>query len=272
MRRLSGDGGDELFAGYEWYLAERSDRYYRTLPASFRKHWAPWLSGFVPPTARKKGLVNKFKRFVEGASLDESLEHFRWSMFVSDDSRKKLYGKQLTESLNGACASSRFVEHLGKYQRADALWRQQYADVKTYLVDDILVKVDRMSMANSLEARTPYLDFRLVEFAFALPSNLKLRGLQTKHLLKRCLKHRLPESVLNRKKEGFSIPMKNWLRGQLRPLLLDLLSESRITRRGYFNTAYIQRLLREHFAGQQNHSHVLWSLMVFELWHDQYLN
>jgi asparagine synthase (glutamine-hydrolysing) len=129
-----------------------------------------------------------------------------------------------------------------------------------------------MSMANSLEARTPFLDYRLVEFAAGLPSHLKLKGLQTKYLLKKCMSSRLPASILKRKKEGFSIPMKNWLRRELRPLMQDLLSPTRLKRGGFFSPSYVEKLMTEHVTGVANHGHQLWSLMTFEIWRDSYLN
>ena len=128
-----------------------------------------------------------------------------------------------------------------------------------------------MSMANSLEARTPFLDHRVVEFAAGLPSRLKLRGLGTKYLLKRSVATRLPQEILNRGKEGFSIPMKNWLREELRPMMEDVLSTRRIQQGGLFNPRYIQALKTQHLAGTANHAHLLWSLMVLEIWRGTYL-
>jgi asparagine synthase (glutamine-hydrolysing) len=128
-----------------------------------------------------------------------------------------------------------------------------------------------MSMANSLEARTPFLDYRIVEFAAGLPAGFKLNGLRAKYLLKQCMASKIPSMIINRKKEGFSIPMKNWLRTELRPVMEDVLSPARIKRDGFFNAGYIERLKDEHLKGKANHSHQLWSLMVFGIWSDMYL-
>ena len=265
---LSGDGGDELFAGYEWYLAEKIERYYRRLPSVLRNRWIPDVIGRIPPSSRKKGFTNKLKRFVEGSTLPDSLEHFRWNIFLTNQKRNYLYSEELKRSLDHHDPCSKWMTYLKTFEEADPLWRQQFADIKTYLADDILVKVDRMSMANSLEARTPYLDYRVVEFAAGLPSALKLNGFQTKYLLKG---KRLPQAVINRGKEGFSIPIKNWLRAELRPLMLDLLCTRQIKKRGYFNSHCVDELVAEHLEGRQNHSHRLWALMVFELWYGKYL-
>jgi asparagine synthase (glutamine-hydrolysing) len=269
---LSGDGGDELFAGYEWYIANKMACYYHKLPALLRDAWIPRIVDRIPPSARKKGLINKVKRFVEGSVLPESLQHFRWSMFATEESKKHLYSEELKRSVGQISGYERFIAHLQSTEQTERLWQQQVADIKTYLSDDILVKVDRMSMANSLEARTPFLDYRLVEFATGLPSHLKLKGFQTKYLLKRCMASKLPRTVLSRKKEGFSIPMKNWLKQELRPLMQDLLTPARMNRGGFFNASYVQRLMIDHLKGVANHSHQLWSLMMFEMWQDSYLN
>jgi asparagine synthase (glutamine-hydrolysing) len=268
---LSGDGGDELFGGYEWYVAQKIARYYRYLPKAVKTHWMPSLMGLLPPSPKKKGPVNKLKRFVEGSALPERLRHFRWSSFLTEVSKQDLYTDELKQSVNHGDTCSRFTAYLDTCGEADPTWQEQFADVKTYLADDILVKVDRMSMANSLEARTPYLDYRVAEFAAGLPPGLKLKGLQTKYLLKRCMGAKLPPSILKRKKEGFSIPMKNWLQHELRPMMEDVLSPSRLKQEGLFNSAYIEKLKADHLNGTANYSHQLWSLMVFEIWQDTYL-
>ena len=269
---LSGDGGDELFGGYEWYVAEKIARYYRHLPESLKIRWIPSLMGLMPPSPKKKGSVNKLKRFVEGSALPESLRHFRWSSFLTEDSKQDLYSEGMRQTVSHELTCSRFTAYFERNGEADRFWQEQFADIKTYLADDILVKVDRMSMANSLEARAPFLDYRIAEFAAGLPTSLKLKGFQTKYLLKRCMEAKLPPSILKRKKEGFSIPMKNWLQHELRPMLEDVLSPSRLKNEGLFNAPYIEKLKADHLKGAANNSHQLWSLMIFEIWRDTYLS
>jgi asparagine synthase (glutamine-hydrolysing) len=145
-------------------------------------------------------------------------------------------------------------------------------DIKTYLVDDILTKVDRMSMAVSLEARVPLLDYRIVELAVNLPPQMKLYRGETKRILKQAMAGRLPHEVLNKPKQGFSIPLKNWLRGPLKPMMMDLLSHEKVQQRGYFNPECVSRWVSEHMNGTMNHSHRLWALMVFELWNEQIMD
>ena len=269
---LSGDGGDELFAGYDWYLAEKYARYYGMLPGPIRRSLLPKVMSLIPPSSQKKGAVNKLKRFVEGAALPDSLKHFRWNVYLTEDSKRSLYTRDLRDTLNGTDTYSRFVAHLDRFGDSDSLWRQQYADIKTFLVDDILVKVDRMSMAHSLEARTPFLDHRVVEFAASLPKEMRMRGSTQKYLLKKAVESRLPEGITTRSKEGFSIPMKNWLRDELRPMMEEVLSPQRIREEGLFDSARIESLKSQHVSGSANNAHQLWPLMMFQIWRDKYLS
>jgi asparagine synthase (glutamine-hydrolysing) len=265
---LSGDGGDEIFGGYDTYMAQKMDAsIYRYLPRYLRQQALPWLLTAVPPQPAKKGLINKSKRFVEGAALDPALQHARWMMFMHEADKAQLYRPELRAVLNGDSAQTLIRSYFQEAQGINSLAQQQYVDVKTYLVDDILTKVDRMSMAASLEARVPLLDHRIVEFALNLPPHLKLNGRTTKAILRQIMAERLPPAILTKSKEGFSIPLKHWLRRELRPLLHDLLSAGSLKKRGHFDPACVTGWIKEHEAQQVNHSHRLWSLMVLELWH-----
>ena len=193
-------------------------------------------------------------------------------LFMSEADKATLYSSGLKLSLNGDSSYAVMEDYFKRKAAMEALSQQQYVDIKTYLVDDILTKVDRMSMAVSLEARVPLLDFRIVEFAVNLPPQMKLNRGETKRILRRAMANRLPEMVLNKPKQGFSIPLKNWLRGPLKPMLTDLLSIDRIRQRGYFNDVTIHGWVTEHLDGTANHSHRLWALMVFELWCRQVLD
>jgi asparagine synthase (glutamine-hydrolysing) len=157
-------------------------------------------------------------------------------------------------------------------QSLHPLDQQQYADIKHYLPDDILFKIDRMSMAVSLEARNPFLDYTLVEFAARLPISLRLHGFSGKYLLKLAMRDVLPYQILHRPKIGFNIPYKNWLRTQLRELLLDTLSPARLQQQGLFSPQYVQSLIHSHMEGSQDHAHPLWQLLMFQLWTERYLS
>jgi asparagine synthase (glutamine-hydrolysing) len=192
-------------------------------------------------------------------------------VFMDEAAKRALF----TADLAARCSSAHAYAYLTRYLQSNGdgarLEDQLYTDLKTYLVDDILVKVDRMSMAVSLEARVPFLDYEVVEYAASIPAALKLRRFQRKHILRKAVGHLLPPEILTRGKEGFSIPLKNWLRGELKPMMLDLLSVARLRRQGWFTPDFVQRLITEHLQGRANHSHHLWPLMVFQLWCDRYL-
>ena len=268
---LSGDGGDELFAGYDTYRAHRFDRqYYHRLPKIVKRSFIEPFAKGLRPTDQKKGPVNSFKRFVQGTTLPKSIKHVRWMVFMDEMERASLFSKDVQNEIVEQDPYDFIHRYFAETDDLDDITRTGYTDVKTYLVDDILVKVDRMSMATSLEARVPYLDHRIVEFAYSLPPDLRMKGLGTKYLLQKTFWDDLPAEVQNRDKQGFSIPIKNWIRGELKPMMLDLLDEGRIRQQGLFDASFVTRLVEEHLVGRENHSHLLWGLMVFEQWHDLY--
>ena len=265
---LSGDGGDELFGGYETYVAQEMARLWRRCPRPIRAAASAAL-GALPPAAAKKGLRNKARRFVDGFERPAELEHARWRQFLSHELRRDLYAPEWLEALPpdaGAHVRDEFRDAEG----LPALGRRLYVDMRSYLADNCLVKVDRMSMANSLEVRVPLLATPVVEAAFALPDSEKLRRLTTKPLLKRIAARYVPRKCVYRPKEGFSIPMKHWLSGELRPRLEDLLSAERLRREGRFRVDTVERLKREHFDGRENHAHLLWTLVVYQDWRDRW--
>lgn len=271
---LSGDGGDELFAGYDPYIANRIGQIYQSIPGIFRKGIIEAILKRMPPTEKKKGVINRAKRFVEGAQLPADLQHTRWMIFLSEHEKAMLYSRDFNNQVSDL-DSYQFVRQFFKNAPSnDPLDQQQFVDINTYLVDDILVKVDRMSMATSLEARVPFLDHRVVEFSTTIPSQLKLAGLshqKTKYILKKAMHNVLPHEIIYRGKEGFSIPIKNWLKNELKPMMLDVLSPEKIKAEGFFNPGYIERLINEHLQNTENHSHRLWALMMFGIWYDSYI-
>jgi asparagine synthase (glutamine-hydrolysing) len=266
---LSGDGGDELFGGYETFLAEQKASAWSRLPSWLRAGVIEPAIGALPPTAAKKGLVNKAKRFTEGARLDPAWGHARWRVFCDERVRDALMTPAAREHIHtdiGAHIAALRAEAAGLDDRDKAL----YVDFGSYLVDNCLTKVDRMSMACSIEARVPLLDKDVVELAFRLPSRLKFDSSQTKILLKRIAARHVPRECVYRGKQGFSIPIKNWLKQELRPLAEQYLAPDRIRREGLFEPSVVSRLWREHLDNRANHSHLLWALLVFEQWRDRF--
>jgi asparagine synthase (glutamine-hydrolysing) len=268
---LSGDGGDELFGGYDAYQAQELATRFAwmgdtLLPA------AAAVAAALPPTEKKKGLVNKFKRFTLGATqAPDDLGHYRWMVYLGPRQKARLYAGSLQSALLGGDVYAPVRDALARFGQNDLLNRQLYADLSLYLADDILVKVDRMSMATSLETRAPFLDADVMELAFSMPGDLKIRDGERKWILKRAMRDVLPREILTRKKEGFSIPMKNWLRRELAPLMQTLLAPSRMAARGLFEPSEVTRLVDSHIAGRENHAHTLFPLMVFERWCDAHL-
>ncbi len=268
---LSGDGGDEVFGGYEHYQAQKIAS--RLVVRAVGRPLSNIISLF-PPSEKKKGSWNKLQRFLQGLEYSPENRHFRWMMFSSPENKTRLYSQEFTNQLGGVediFKLDPFKPVFEKLPSFDPMNGELYLDLKTYLADDIMVKVDRMSMAASLEAREPLLDHKLVEFAFALPGELKLRGLVTKWIFKKTMERLLPRENIYRPKEGFSIPIKHWLRQELKELMLDYLSEKRIKEEGYFQFDSVKKMIDAHLDGRKNCSHELWALLVFEVWKENYL-
>ncbi|HEX7009523.1 MAG TPA: asparagine synthase (glutamine-hydrolyzing) [Phycisphaeraceae bacterium] len=262
---LSGDGGDELFGGYETYLAQIKAQQWDRVPALVRRGVLEPVIRAARPTPKKKGLVNKAKRFIEGLEHSESLGHARWRLFAGQAMRQMLFTPDAQQQM--PTPVGHHITRLAQQAaHRDPIDRALYIDVKSYLVDNCLVKMDRMSMANSLEARVPLLDKDLVELAFRMPSRLKVAQGRTKVLLKRVAARHVPRECIYRPKEGFSIPIKQWLKTDFRPLMEELLAPRRLAAEGLFDADFVERLKTEHLAGRANHSHVLWSLIVFQDW------
>jgi asparagine synthase (glutamine-hydrolysing) len=269
---LTGDGGDELFGGYDAYQAEALARKWEGVLPNRVTRAADRILGMVPPTDRKKGMVNKAQRFVDGlAHAPSSIAHYRWMTFLGPEQKSRLYAPRFQEALVASDVYEPVRSALGRAGGDDLLNRQLYADLCVYLADDILVKVDRMSMATSLETRAPFLDVDVMELAFSMPGHLKVRDGRRKFVVKEALRGLLPDAILNRQKEGFSIPMKQWLRKDLRPMMERLLAPDRLTARGFVDPGETRRMMDEHCSGSANHAHVLFSLMVFERWAEEFV-
>ncbi|MGE0362162.1 MAG: asparagine synthase (glutamine-hydrolyzing) [Vicinamibacterales bacterium] len=268
---LSGDGGDELFGGYDAYEAQALATRFQAVGAPLVPALAA-VGAALPPTGQKKGLVNKFKRFIGGvATAPADLAHYRWMVHLGTRAKRRLYAPGFAAALAGSDVYAPVREVLGRARPDDLLNRQFFTDLQIYLADDILVKVDRMSMATSLETRAPFLDVDVMELAFSMAGTLKIRDGVRKFVLKEAMRGLVPDRILYRRKEGFSIPMKNWLRRELAPLMRDLLAPERIARRGLFEPAEVTRLIDAHVGGRENHAHTLFPLMVFERWADAHL-
>ncbi len=269
---LSGDGGDELLAGYEHYQAQKLSK--NPLLWPLHKLMPPLIKKF-PPSPKKKGLWNKMQRYCRGVEMEKSLRHLRWMMFLSTADKKSLYSENFRENLKGITSLHEQEPFQSIFERMndyDEINGELFLDLNTYLVDDILVKVDRMSMATSLETRVPLLDHNVVEFLFKIPGRFKLNGMSSKWIFKKTMERLLPKENIYRKKEGFSIPIKHWLRTELKEMMLDYLEEGRIKKEGLFSSKAVHGLVASHLKKKSNNSHQIWALLVFEIWKDKYLS
>ncbi|MFQ5611550.1 MAG: asparagine synthase (glutamine-hydrolyzing) [Anaerolineae bacterium] len=267
---LGGDGGDELFAGYPTLVAHRLIEYYeRIMPWHLRTYLIPKMLELMPTSFDNISLDFKVRRFLAGRGIPLQARHHRWLGSFTDEGKSSLLQDWFRPVLRDTYAQAQV--HAGECDATLPLNQILYVDMKMYLEGDILYKVDRASMAASLEVRVPFLNRDVVRFATRLPLELKLRRLTSKYLLKKSMEPFLPREIINRPKKGFNMPVAYWLTGDLRELTLDMLSEARLDRQGLFNYSYVKRLLDEHFARQRDHRKELWTLLIFQLWYERYL-
>jgi asparagine synthase (glutamine-hydrolysing) len=258
---LSGEGGDELFGGYYTYAADLWADHLAPLARAARP-----LVEALPASTRKASLDYKAKRFVRAAHLPPLERHHGWKEIFSADARAELRGRRAAFDPVDVYRT-RYAETAAAPQLA----RLQDVDFGVYLVDDLLVKTDRASMAHSLEARVPFLDPLVTNLAFALPTRLKVRGLAKKVLLRKAMEPLLPAEVVHGRKRGFSIPAAAWLRGELEPFARETLSPENLQRQGFFQAQPVARLLDEHVTGRQDWSRQLWGLLAFTLWYERHV-
>ena len=267
---LGGDGGDELFAGYPMYAGHRWAEIYRRVPGPLRTGVIEPLIRRLPVKTKNLSLDYKALRFVTGARYDIVARHHIWfGSFTPEEQEQVLTADALAKTDGDIYRQARQMAE--ECSDLDLLTRMQNLDTRLYLAEDILTKVDRASMAVSLEVRAPFLDPRVAEFAASLPPGYKLRGNTTKYILKKAVDDLLPRFVTRRGKKGFGVPVAEWLKFKLRPLARDLLSPERVRRAGVFNPDYIARLQDEHERGVANHRKLLWTLLMFELWHESFI-
>lgn len=258
---LTGEGGDELFGGYRRYSVERWSEFYQRIPTYLREIVISKAVKTLPRFRRVKKAVNSM------SIPAPDLRYGSWLTVFSDEMKMELFSAEVARLTEEFDSFEIYRQYYNKDGIPDLLSRMMYTDIKTWLPDTYLEKVDKASMAVGLEARVPFLDHRLVEFAFGIPSKYKIRGLMTKYILKRAMKGLLPESVLRKRKHGFAVPTDPWFRGELKDFAFDVLTDARTRSRGYFNPRYIEKLWKLHHSGKEVYDTHLWLLLNFELWH-----
>ncbi|PID41272.1 MAG: asparagine synthase (glutamine-hydrolyzing) [Proteobacteria bacterium] len=265
---LSGEGADESLAGYDRFKAARMNSFFRLIPGAIHRQLIGRAVNLLPDQPQKKGVINMLKRFVEGANLDPSGGHLRWQYFLTRDLERQLFSEETAARME--MDPFRQVKRYHECCDAgDEINRQIYLDMRYMMADSVLMKVDRMSMASSLEIRVPLLDHVLVEFLASLPGSWKLKGMETKHIFRAALEGLLPDKVVHRGKQGYSLPVKHLLREELKPYMISLLNDSRVIR-DHFDSSAVNGLITEHCAGTANHNHMLWALMNVAIWHNRF--
>ena len=267
---LTGDGGDEMLGGYNTYAGHRAMQLYQRLPGFLSRGLIPWAVRRMPVSHRRGSLESLAKRFVSGANTSLEEAHLRWLENIDQESKQALYGEAMLARSEAPPAFRLMQPMFAEARNLEGVNRLGYVDTQGFLRESILTKTDRMTMAHALEARAPFLDYRLWEFALRLPENLKIRGFQRKYLLKNLLEGKAPHEVLHKPKMGFILPLAHWFCTDLKELLCDSLTPSELKKSGFFNPATVQALIAQHLERKADHSKALWEILVFQLWLNRY--
>ncbi len=265
---LSGEGGDESFAGYDRFKASKLDRMYSIIPGPLRKSIISPLVGKLPDQAQKKGAINMLKRFIEGSDLPKEAEHLRWQYFSNADQDAALYQSGFKSAVN-MDPFYRIRETMKTCDAQDIVNREIYLDMRFMMTDSVLMKVDKMSMANSLEVRVPLLDHEFIEYIARIRGDWKLQGTETKAILRSALDGMLPPNIVRRGKQGYSLPVKQLLRDDLKDYMIGLLNESSIIKHT-MNMDYVNTLIQDHLDMKRNNNHILWALMNVAIWQNRF--
>ncbi|MBK8465482.1 MAG: asparagine synthase (glutamine-hydrolyzing) [Chloracidobacterium sp.] len=269
---LNGDGGDESFAGYERYVAMRTAETYGRIPAALRKLFIEAPVSFLPTSELKRSRLRDAKRFLRAANLLRTERYFTWVSAFNCNSKTELYTPEFAASVSGQNASALLDRWFTAANGTGTLDSTLLTDQMTYLPNDLLVKVDIATMANSLEARSPFLDHKLIEFAASLPENIKMRGFETKSLLKKVAARLVPKDVVYRRKMGFGVPIGKWFRGEMKDFVRGVLLSEKSLKRGIVKPEILERYVNEHTSAARDHSFQLWTLLMLELWFQRFID
>lgn len=270
---LNGDGGDESFAGYERYAAMQAAELYNKVPRALRKLFIEAPVNLLPTSEIRKTRARDLKRFLKAASLPRKERYFRWMTTFTGDAKTELYTKDFAaEAALGGDAADLLYGWFAKANGSGLLDATLLTDQMTYLPNDLLVKVDIASMANSLEVRSPFLDHKLIEFAASLPENLKMRRFETKYLLKKVAARLVPKEVVYRRKMGFGVPIGRWFRNEMKDFVREVLLSERSLSRGIVKPEVVGRYVNEHLNGERDHAFQVWTLLMLELWFQKFID
>ena len=268
---LGGDGGDEIFAGYPMYFAHKVAAVYGKIPGFLRNNFIEPFVNNLPVSSKNLSFDYKAKRFVRASKYDLVTRHHSFFGSFSIEEQQSVLSKDVLAHSSGDIYRGA-KDLLQICDAKNEIEQMQFLDLNYYMAEDILTKVDRASMAVSLEVRAPFLDPRIAQFAAQIPLEYKLKGSKGKYILKKAMENMLPKNILHRPKKGFGIPIADWLKGRLNPLMHDLLNENRLKNQGLFNADFVQQLIKEHENNTASHHKQLWTLLVFQLWHDNFIS
>jgi asparagine synthase (glutamine-hydrolysing) len=268
---LSGEGGDEVFAGYDTHAAFKAAALARHVPRFVRHRLLAPLVSRLPVSHAKLSLEFRMKRFLGGLDLTSEDAHLWWRIILTEARKLALYSPAVLEALHAEAPERHFREVVGRSGARDGLNRILHVDSQVFLPDDLMVKNDRMTMAHSLEARVPFTDPDLTEWMARVPARIKLPRLEKKHVMRTALKDLLPAEILRKKKMGLEMPYSRWLCDELRDVLMDWCGPDRIVASGLFRPEAVASLVEEHLSRRHDHGRPLWALMNFMMWRETYL-
>ena len=265
---LNGDGGDECFGGYERFMAARFAEYLKIVPGNLLRSIADRL----PESLGLKDFRTRLKRFLLMASRPYRERHYNWVSVFRDSDKGDLFSDAFKNEIRNRNSFAYLDNAFNKCRSKDVVDRVMSADIRTNLLDDLLVKMDIATMANGLEGRSPFLDYKMMEFSASMPSNMKIKGTRLKYILKKALKNKLPDEILRRGKMGFGVPLDSWFRGELKDYSHEMLLSDKCIKRGYFKREALKSILDRHSSGKVNNGAKIWSLLFLELWHRMFVD
>src|SRR5450432_12847 len=269
---ISGDGGDELFGGYVRYAGAAMARKYRRLPQFITKGLVSRMSGLMRDATDGRHGFRRVREFAKSAWQNEEDMYINWVGYFSEAEKKDLYSPEFAAQVSGRDSGDFLRQFFRRGAKLDPMSRLGYVDAASFLCGNCLEYADRMSMANSLEVRAPFTDYKLLEFALRVPERMKVRGTETKWITRQAMADLLPKEVLNKKKMGFNPPLPNWINGELRPVIQKFLSPENLERRGIFRPEAVQKLVRDHHENRRDNALKIWALLMVEVWQRMYMD
>ena len=269
---ISGDGGDELFGGYVRYAGAAMARKYRRLPQFITKGLVARMSGLMRDATDGRHGFRRVREFAESAWQNEEDMYINWVGYFSEAEKREMYAPEFASQVSGRDSGDFLRQFFRRGAQLDPMSRLGYVDAASFLCGNCLEYADRMSMANSLEVRAPFTDYKLLEFALRVPERMKVRGTETKWITRQAMGDLLPREVLNKKKMGFNPPLPQWINGELRPVIQKFLSPENLQRRGIFRPEAVQKLVRDHQENRRDNALKIWALLMVEVWQRMYID